>query len=135
MSNQILSKNYNLSDAIIKQAEKIKSSSSQGTTSIPVGSGRSFQEILNEKLNSGISFSKHAAMRSEERNIRMSPDELTRLNDACDKAAQKGIRDALIIMDKAAFIVNAPSKLIVTVVDKNEMKNNVFTHIDGAVFL
>jgi flagellar operon protein len=97
--------------------------------------GKSFQEILNEQLKEKISFSKHANQRTEERNIQISENDLSRLEDACDRAQQKGIRDALIVMDDSAFIVNAPNKVVITVVDKNEMKSNVFTNIDGALFL
>ncbi len=135
MSDQIIGNNYAMPDALIRQAEKVKSSTNREVINIPPGSGRSFQEILQEKLKNEVSFSKHASLRSEERNIQMTPDELTRLSEACDKAAQKGIKDALIIMDRAAFIVNAQSKVVVTMVDKTDMKNNVFTNIDGAVFL
>lgn len=135
MSDQTIGKNYNLQDALIRQAERIKTNNTQEAINIKPGSGRSFQEILQEKLKTEVSFSKHATIRSQERNIQMSPSEMTKLNEACDKATQKGIKDALIIMDRAAFIVNTPNKLVVTVVDKNEMQNNVFTQIDGAVFL
>lgn len=135
MSDQIIGNNYAMPDALIRQAEKVKSSTNREVINIPPGSGRSFQEILQEKLKNEVSFSKHASLRSEERNIQMTPDELTRLSEACDKATQKGIKDALIIMDRAAFIVNAQSKVVVTMVDKTDMKNNVFTNIDGAVFL
>jgi flagellar operon protein len=38
-------------------------------------------------------------------------------------------------MNDSAFIVNARNKVVVTVVDKNEMKDNIFTNIEGAVFL
>ncbi len=135
MSDQIIGKNYAMPDALIRQAEKVKSSTNREAINIPTGTGRSFQEILQEKLKNEVSFSKHASLRSEERNIQMTTDELTRLSEACDKANQKGIKDALIIMDRAAFIVNASSKVVVTMVDKTDMKNNVFTNIDGAVFL
>ena len=137
MSNEISGNRYNLTDAIIRQAEKVNSTSgnNKAGTSAQVNNGRSFQEILNEQLNQRISFSKHASQRTEERNIQISESDLNRLEDACDKAKQKGIKDALIVMDDSAFIVNAQNKTVITVVDKNEMKNNVFTNIDGAVFI
>ena len=137
MSNEISGNRYNLTDAIIRQAEKINStngSSSTGTAA-QVNNGRSFQEILNEQLNQRITFSKHANQRTEDRNIQISDSDLTRLENACDRAQEKGIKDALIVMNDSAFIVNAQNKTVITVVDKNEMKSNVFTNIDGAVFI
>ena len=38
-------------------------------------------------------------------------------------------------MDDSAFIVNAKNKVVITVIDKSEMKDNVFTNIDGAIFI
>ncbi len=137
MSNEISGNRYNLTDAIIRQSERINStngSSSTGTAA-QVNNGRSFQDILNEQLKQRITFSKHATQRTEDRNIQISDNDLSRLEDACDRAQQKGITDALIVMNDSAFIVNAQNKTVITVVDKNEMKSNVFTNIDGAVFI
>jgi flagellar operon protein len=136
MSNEISGNRYNLTDAIIRQAEKVDSTTGNKTagTNAQVN-GRSFQEILNEQLSQRISFSKHASQRTEERNIQISENDLNRLGEACDRAQQKGIKDALIVMEDSAFIVNAQNKTVITVVDKNEMKSNVFTNIDGAVFI
>ena len=137
MSNEILGNRYNLTDAIIRQTDKINSTPGSKTegNGNRLNGGKSFQEILHEQLNQGISFSKHASQRTEQRNIQISESDLNRLDDACNKAQQKGIKDALIVMNDSAFIVNAQNKTVITVVDKNEMKDNVFTNIDGAVFI
>ena len=57
------------------------------------------------------------------------------IKNACDKAEKKGIKEALVVMNDAAFIVNAASRTVITALDKNEMKDNVFTNIDGALFI
>ena len=138
MSNRI-NTNYNLTDAIIRQAEKINSGSTVTGTTQTITGGESFQSILNRQLNqnktSQVSFSKHANQRTEDRNIQISETDLNKLGDACDKAEQKGIKDALVMMNDSAFIVNAQNRVVITVMDKNELKNNVFTNIDGAVFV
>ena len=138
MSNQI-NTNYNLADAIIRQTEKLSSTGTATSTSQTTSSGETFQEILERQLNSSttnqVSFSKHANQRTEERNITISQTDLNKLSDACDKADQKGIKDALVMMNDSAYIVNARNRVVVTVMDKNELKDNVFTHIDGAVFV
>ena len=134
MGDQI-NTNYNLTDAIIRQAERINSTSKANSTAKTTGS-ESFQEILKRQLNnSQVSFSKHANQRTEERNIEISQSDLNRLGTACDKAEEKGIKDALVMMNDSAFIVNAQNRVVITVMDKNELKDNVFTNIDGAVFV
>jgi len=135
MSNQINTNNYSLADSIITQAERINSTSNANSTAKTTGR-ESFQEILNRQLdNNRVSFSKHANQRTEERNIQISQTDLNRLGDACDKAEEKGIKDALVMMNDSAFIVNSQNRVVITVMDKNELKNNVFTNIDGAVFV
>jgi len=132
MVNNIYGNGYNLTDAIIRQSEKVQSTENsriQGEKNIQ---GPSFREMLDQQR---ISFSKHANLRTEQRNIKISSSDLSRLGDACSKASEKGINDALIVMNESAFIVNAKNKVVITVMDKNEMKDNVFSNIDGAIFI
>ncbi|MFR4382765.1 MAG: flagellar protein, partial [Roseburia sp.] len=42
-------------------------------------------------------------------------------------------KESLVVVDSLAFIVNVPSRTVVTAMDQNESENNVFTNIDGAV--
>ena len=71
--------------------------------------------------------------RLESRDIHMTDEQKQKLNESVDKAAAKNVRDSLIMMDDLAFVVNVRNKTVVTVVNKEEMKENVFTNIDGAV--
>lgn len=82
-----------------------------------------------------IRFSKHAQQRMAARDISLSGDELEMVNNAVRAAKQKGIRDSLIIMKDIAFIVNIPNNTVVTAVQGDEMKQNVYTNIDGAVII
>lgn len=98
---------------------------------------KSFDEIL-ENLQSRdleIKFSKHASERLNIRNVNLNNDELNRLKAAFKKAESKGVKDALIIMDDKAFIANISNKVIVTTINKEQLKENVFTNIDGAVII
>ena len=49
------------------------------------------------------------------------------------RAMEKGIKESLVLIDSLAFIVNVPSKTVVTAMDQTETDRNVFTNIDGAV--
>ena len=136
MTDKIIDKRYNLTASIVSQAEKIKSHQSKSGEIKRTGSQeQSFGEILNQRIKKELSFSKHAAMRTEERNIQVTGEDLNKLGEACSKAGEKGIKEALFIMNDSAFIVNTPNRTVITVVDKNDMKNNIFTNIDGAMFL
>lgn len=100
--------------------------------------GQSFSEILNSKSvsqGSDVRFSKHAAGRLATRSISLDDSQVARIADGMQRAGEKGIKDSLVIMDKLAFIVNVPSKTVVTALDQTESKDNIFTNIDGAVIV
>ena len=96
-----------------------------------------FSTLLKEELDrsEGVRFSKHAAQRVAERGIEVSDRLMSDLNRAVEKAKAKGARDVVIIGKDGAFIVNVPHNLIVTTMNGNEMKENIFTNIDSAVLL
>lgn len=99
-------------------------------------SQNSFDEILKGKINetADVKFSKHAQMRLETRKIEISENQKQKISKAVDKAAQKGVRDSLVMVDDIALVVNVKSRTVITAVNSNELKENVFTNIDGAVF-
>jgi len=69
------------------------------------------------------------------RNINLSADDLNRMNQAVSKAASKGAKQSLLVMDKQAFIVSVPNRTVITALDEGSMKENVFTNIDSAVIV
>lgn len=96
-----------------------------------------FEKLLKERLNQNdrLQFSKHAQERVEQREIRLTDDLLSNLNEAVSKARGKGARDVLIFDARNAFIVNVPNNTVITAMNGNELKENVFTNIDSAVIL
>lgn len=95
-----------------------------------------FKSVLNNAVEKGneVKFSKHAEMRLQTRNINLSQQQKEKLEQAVNKADAKGVRDSLVVLDNLAFVVNVKSRTVVTAVQSSEMKENVFTNIDGAVF-
>lgn len=91
-----------------------------------------FSEQLRSKLD-GVKFSAHAATRLKSRNIEVTNDIMNKLEKAVSGAANKGARDSLILMKDLAFIVNIPNRTVITAMDGESMKENIFTNIDSAV--
>lgn len=95
-----------------------------------------FKEVLDSQIaTGGIKFSAHAQQRLATRNIKLTSADLAKINSAVDRAAQKGSKDSLIMMDKLAFIVSVKNKTVVTAVDDASLKEHVFTNIDSAVIV
>lgn len=93
----------------------------------------SFQDVLQQEL--GVKFSQHALQRLQSRDIKMGPAELNKLNNAVEKAAQKGAKESLILMNDLALVVSVKNKTVITAMDGASMKDNVFTNIDSAVII
>lgn len=83
----------------------------------------------------GLKFSNHAIERMRSRGVSFSPDQMGKLESAVKKAAEKGGRDSLILMNDTAVIVSVKNKTVVTVVDKASLKENVFTNIDSTIVI
>ncbi|NLW00688.1 MAG: flagellar biosynthesis protein [Clostridiales bacterium] len=99
--------------------------------------GIDFKNILQDAISQekSVKFSKHAQERLSQRSISLSNTEIDKINTAVEKARAKGVKDSLILIGNLAFIVNIPSKTVVTAVDGENIRDNVFTNIDGAVLL
>jgi flagellar operon protein len=96
--------------------------------------GPAFADVLAGKLDSGsVRFSGHALERLQRRGIQMDEAALSRLNGGVARAAAKGSRDSLVLLDDTAFVVSVRNKTVVTAVDREHMKEQVFTNIDSAV--
>ncbi len=96
--------------------------------------GLRFEEIFKGEIER-IRFSNHALKRLEDRDVRLSEEDVKLLNDALFRAEQKNTRDVLILLRDIAFIVNVRSRTVITVIDENSMREHVFTNIDGAVII
>jgi flagellar operon protein len=84
---------------------------------------------------SGVKFSNHAVERMQTRGISYNKADLERLNEAVTKAANKGSKDTLVLMNDSALIVSVKNKTVVTVMDKAALKENVFTNIDSTIVM
>ena len=100
--------------------------------------GPAFADVLRsqtEKLQrpEQLHFSKHALQRVERRGIQLEGQTLERLQSGVDRAAAKGSRDSVVFLDGTAFVVSVKNRTVVTAVDTEHMREQVFTNIDSAV--
>jgi flagellar operon protein len=106
-----------------------------GATSTTKGpNGPAFATVLSQTQQATpVKFSAHALQRVERRGIDVSPATLGRLNDGVERAAGKGARASVVFVDATAFVVSVPNRTVITAVDRDHMKQQVFTNIDSAV--
>jgi flagellar operon protein len=106
-----------------------------GATRKPSPTGRSFADELNQAAGGAkpLQFSRHALDRVQRRGIELDSSTLKRLNEGVSRAAGKGSRDSLVLVDGTAFVVSVSNHTVITAVGSEHMKENVFTNIDSAV--
>ena len=104
----------------------------QGTQSVD-----KFSDVLAKKIDDrqGVKISKHAEERLLKRNIMLNPNDLKEIGKVLDKAATKGIKDALILMGDTALVANVKNRTIITAATGEDLKDNIFTNIDGAIIM
>ncbi len=97
----------------------------------------SFNEVFKAELNGGdsIRFSKHAEARIYSRGIKMDAETVGRLVKAIEKAGEKGARETLILDKDSAYVVSVKNKTVITVFDKDSLRQGVVTAIDSAVIM
>lgn len=98
---------------------------------------RELQKTAPERESSSFSvaFSKHAMARAEERGIELTDTLMGQLSDSVERASAKGATNILAFDATRAFIINVPHGRVITTMSQEEMQENIFTNIDGAVLL
>jgi len=101
-----------------------------------VAAGNSFGQVLQNRLQEQpIKFSAHAIKRLESRGIALSTEQMSRLQEAVNRVEAKGARESLVLMEDVAMVVSVKNRTVITAVDREGLKDNVFTNIDSAVII
>ncbi|NUM53935.1 MAG: hypothetical protein HUU46_09855 [Candidatus Hydrogenedentes bacterium] len=96
-----------------------------------------FADVFAEQLRGGkaVKFSAHATQRLADRRIALTQNDEASIARAVDKAAAKGARETLLLMDKLALVVSVPNRTVITAMSQHELGDTVFTNIDSAVLV
>ena len=65
----------------------------------------------------------------------MDQSQWDRVVSGVDKAAQKGAKESLVMVDNVALVVSVRNRTVITAVPQEHLKDNVFTNIDSAVIV
>ena len=102
-------------------------------TQAPVRSagGPTFADTLRNAT--GLQFSNHAQKRIDRRDLDLDPARLNRLESAITRAAEKGARNSVVMLDDLAVVVDIRDRKVVTAINAESGKERVFTNIDSVV--
>ncbi len=106
------------------------------TTSTPIKpldktAGTDFSALLSDRLK----VSKHAETRLQSRELSLDGEKWQRVLDGVDRAAAKGSKESLVMVDDIALVVSVRNRTVITAVGQEHLKENVFTNIDSAVIV
>jgi flagellar operon protein len=99
--------------------------------------GASFADVLRRQqaATEPLRFSGHAQARMASRGVALTQTDLARLSDGVGRAAERGGKESLVLMDDLALVVSVRNRTVITVMDGESRKDSVFTNIDSAVIV
>ena len=116
-----------------QQIGPLQASATPRSTSPLRADGRpSFQEAL-QGAKAGVQLSSHAQKRVDRRDLDLDPARIQRLDSAISRAAEKGSRNSVVMLDDLAVVVDVRQRTVVTALTAQRGKERVFTNIDSVV--
>jgi flagellar operon protein len=103
----------------------------QSAPMAPVKTDTDFNDLLQDRLK----VSGHAQTRLQSRGIELDQSQWDRVTAGVDRAAAKGAKESLVMVDDVALVVSVRNRTVITAVDKAHLKENVFTNIDSALIV
>lgn len=85
--------------------------------------------------NSKLIVSKHAQERLQQRAIHIDEAHWKQIGDKVLEARKKGVNESLVLLKEAALIVSAKNNTVITAMDREEARTQIFTNINGTIIL
>lgn len=121
---------------MINKVQNHKSQQLNNNVNQRIKAGIDFNSVLqNIQRERELKISGHAMDRLKERQIELNEKDIKSLKGAVESIRNKGGKEALILYNNIAFITSIRNNTIITAVDKDNLKENVFTNIDSAMIL
>ncbi len=95
----------------------------------------SFKDVLNNVANKNQNFtiSKHAALRLN--NIDFTEEDMKNIEKGFEIAESKNSKNTVMLYKDVALIASVENKTLITAVEKERSKDNIFTNIDSVIIL
>lgn len=95
----------------------------------------SFKSILDEKINNNQNYiiSKHASERLK--NLDFNEEDMKNIGEGFKIAEEKGSKNSVLLYKNVALITSIENKTVITAIEKERAKNNIYTNIDSVVIL
>ena len=100
-----------------------------------VNNQASFQSILDsaKSQETGFTLSKHAAKRLDE--INFTEEDMKQIEKGFEIAKDRNSKNTVMLYKDVAIIASVENKTLITAVEKDRAKDNIFTNVDSVVIL
>jgi len=96
---------------------------------------KDFKDVLDsvKSKDEGFTVSKHAALRLNE--INFTEDDMKQIEKGFQIAKDKNSKNTVMLYKDVALIASVENKTLITAVEKQRAKDNIFTNVDSVVIL
>lgn len=97
----------------------------------------SFKTLLSAEIQDKLELkiSKHAEKRLQDRGILINERQWSEISVKIQEAKAKGVNDSLVVLKDAALVVSAKNNTVITALDRDEAKTQIFTNINGTILI
>lgn len=94
-----------------------------------------FKQVLVDVKNKdeGFTVSKHAALRLNE--INFTKEDMKEIEKGFEIAKNKNSKNTVMLYKEVALIASVQNKTLITAIEKDRAKDNIFTNVDSVVIL
>ncbi len=119
----------------IEDLSKLNSQQSQSVNKSNKSSKDNFKSYLDTEINKNNSFTVSAHAGDRLRSLNLDDSDLKKINEGFNMAEKKGSKNTVILYKDIAFIASVENRTLITAVEKQRSKDNIFTNIDSLVIL
>ena len=96
---------------------------------------KDFKEVLDsvKSKDAGFTVSKHAALRLNE--INFTEEDMKQIEKGFKIAKDKNSKNTVMLYKDVALIASVENKTLITAVERERAKDNIFTNVDSVVIL
>ncbi|MDT8716650.1 flagellar biosynthesis protein [Clostridium sp. 19966] len=95
----------------------------------------SFKNVLAEAIekDNGFTISNHAAERLN--GTAFTDSDMKKINEGINKAEEKGCKNCVMLYKDVALVTSIENRTIITAVNGDRRKDNLFTNVDSVLLL
>lgn len=119
----------------IENLSEINSNHSQSINKSNKNPQDNFKNYLDKEISKNDSFTVSAHAGDRLKSLNLNNSDFKKINEGFNMAEKKGGKNTVILYKDIAFIASIENRTLITAIEKQRSKENIFTNIDSLVIL